>query len=165
MDARSTMANPSALPSGMMIREATFNDLAGIIHVFAGDDTGGKGDAWTDDSRAGYETAMQKVLASDANTLFVVEHDNMVIGTFQVTLIPGLVAHGMMRAKLESVHVRPEWRGRGIGGRMVRHAIAFAQSHGAGQVELTSNKKRLDAHRFYTQLGFSQSHEGFKLML
>jgi ribosomal protein S18 acetylase RimI-like enzyme len=88
-----------------------------------------------------------------------------VIGTCQVTFIPGLVARGRLRAKLESVHVRPEWRGHGIGERLVRHAIGIAREGGARIVELSSNKSRLAAHRFYVRLGFSQSHEGFKLEL
>ena len=151
--------------TGLLIREAAFADLPGIIHVFEGDATGSKGDVWNELTRLNYEAAMQDVLNSHENTLFVAVLDGNVIGTFQVTIIPGLVAHGRTRAKLESVHVRPELRGRGIGAIMIQHAVDFARSKSAGQVELTSNKQRIDAHRFYNRLGFSQSHEGFKLLL
>jgi GNAT superfamily N-acetyltransferase len=147
----------------ILIRPATVTDLPGIIHVFMGDDGSPKGDVWNDDTRPAYEAAFAQIAADPNQHLLVVEMDGAVIGTCQITLIPGLVARGRLRAKLESVHVRPEWRGGGIGERLVRHAIAHARSHGAGIVELTSNKTRLAAHRFYARLGFSQSHAGFKL--
>ena len=114
----------------------------------------------------GYAEAFAAVEASPHNALFVAEEaGGLVVGTFQVTLIPGLVARGRMRAKFESVHVAPERRGHGIGRVMIAHALAFAREHGAGMAELSSNKSRLDAHRFYVNLGFSQSHEGFKIEL
>lgn len=112
-----------------------------------------------------YEEAFAAVLASPDNTLFVAEQAGTVVGTFQITLIPGLVARGRKRAKIESVHVAPERRGQGIGAVMMRHAVAFARQNGVALVELTSNKDRVDAHRFYRNFGFAQSHEGFKLEL
>lgn len=112
-----------------------------------------------------YAEAFAAIEASPHNALFVAEGEGFVVGTFQVTLIPGLVARGRMRAKIESVHVAPEHRGRGIGGVMIAHALGFAREQGAGMAELTSNKARTDAHRFYVRLGFAQSHEGFKIEL
>jgi GNAT superfamily N-acetyltransferase len=147
----------------ILIRPATQADLPGIVHVFMGDDGSPKGDLWSDETKPLYEAAFASIAADGNQHLLVVEKDGAVIGTCQVTLIPGLVARGRLRAKLESVHVRPEWRGHGIGERLVRHAIALAKAKGAGIVELSSNKVRLAAHRFYERLGFSQSHEGFKL--
>jgi ribosomal protein S18 acetylase RimI-like enzyme len=112
-----------------------------------------------------YLDAFDEVAASPYNTLFVAELDGQVVGTLQVTLIPGLINRGRKRAKLESVHVDPALRGRRIGEAMVAHAVDFARKNGAGLVELTSNKAREAAHRFYRRLGFDQSHEGFKLEL
>lgn len=112
-----------------------------------------------------YGQAFAEIAASPHNTLFVAQRAGLVVGTFQVTLIPGLVARGRKRAKLESVHVAPECRGLGIGALMIAHALAFAKANGVGLVELTSNKDRIDAHRFYRNLGFDQSHEGFKKAL
>jgi len=109
-----------------------------------------------------YLDAFDEVAASAHDALFVAECDGEVVGTLQITLIPGLIHRGRRRAKLESVHVDPAMRGRGVGAAMVAHAVAFARSHGAGLVELTSNKSREAAHRFYRRLGFEQSHEGFK---
>jgi ribosomal protein S18 acetylase RimI-like enzyme len=151
--------------AGVLIREAREDDLPAIVHVFAGDALGGRGDLWTEANAPAYRRAFAAIVASPDNTLFVVEADGAVIGTFQVTVIPGLVGFGRTRAKVESVHVRPEWRGKGIGERMVAHAEAFAREAGAGSLELSSNKSRLDAHRFYRRLGFAQSHEGFKKAL
>ncbi|TAJ30216.1 GNAT family N-acetyltransferase [Bosea sp. (in: a-proteobacteria)] len=113
----------------------------------------------------GYESAFAEIDASRDNGLFVAERDGEVVGTFQVTLIPGLVARGRKRGKIESVHVAPECRGMGIGKIMIGHALAFAEQQGVGLIELSSNKSRLDAHRFYRNLGFDQSHEGFKKQL
>ncbi len=113
----------------------------------------------------GYAAAFAEIEASRDNALFVAERDGAVVGTFQVTSIPGLVARGRRRGKIESVHVAPECRGMGIGKIMIAHALAFARTLDVGLIELSSNKSRLDAHRFYRNLGFAQSHEGFKLEL
>jgi GNAT superfamily N-acetyltransferase len=68
-------------------------------------------------------------------------------------------------AQIEAVSVEPELRNRGVGGRMMRWAIERARERGCSRVQLTSNKRRADAHRFYQRLGFQRPHEGFKLML
>jgi GNAT superfamily N-acetyltransferase len=112
-----------------------------------------------------YESSFDEIQASPDNTLFVAEREGGVIGTFQVTLIPGIVSRGRKRAKFESVHVAPECRGMGVGAVMIAFALDFAKDRGAELVELTSNKSRLDAHRFYRNLGFDQSHEGFKIVV
>ena len=112
-----------------------------------------------------YLKAFDVIAANPYNTLFVAEHDGKVIGTYQITVLPGMAERGRIRAKIESVHVAPEFRGRGIGAIMMRHALSFAAQKGVGLVELTSHKARPDAHRFYAGLGFEQSHEGFKMAL
>jgi ribosomal protein S18 acetylase RimI-like enzyme len=155
---------PPSAPD-ILIRPARADDLPGIVHVFMGDDGSPKGDVWNEETRPLYEAAMASIFSDKNQHLLVVEEGGAVIGTCQVTFIPGLVARGRLRAKLESVHVRPEWRGQGVGERLVRHAIEIAREGGARIVELSSNKSRLAAHRFYVRLGFSQSHEGFKLEL
>jgi ribosomal protein S18 acetylase RimI-like enzyme len=154
-----------SLAPDIVIRSAGAEDLPGIVHVFMGDDGSPKGDVWNEETRPLYEAALATILADANQRLLVVEKDGAVIGTCQITFIPGLVARGRLRAKLESVHVRPEWRGHGIGERLVRHAMGIARTGGAAIMELSSNKSRLAAHRFYVRLGFSQSHEGFKLEL
>ncbi|WP_367115404.1 GNAT family N-acetyltransferase [Devosia sp.] len=87
------------------------------------------------------------------------------VGTLQLTFIPGINRLGEWRCLVEAVHVAPDHRNLGLGSEMIRWAVAEARARGCGLVQLTSNKKRLDAHRFYERLGFQKSHEGFKLAL
>lgn len=112
-----------------------------------------------------YAEAFRRVADSGANHLFVAELDGRVVGTYQLTVLPGIAERGRNRGKIESVHVDPVLRGSGIGGVMMRHAIEVARELGIGLLELSSNKSRTDAHRFYERLGFAKSHEGFKMVL
>ncbi len=171
--------NGPATASALTIRRAVFADLEGIIRLFEDDALGGHGDRWSEATRPAYERAMRAILMSPSNRLIVAVLDNetretgrgpvatggAVVGVCQLTIIPGLVGQGQTRAKLESVHVAAACRGRRIGEMLVRHAIGEARAAGARVMELSSNKRRTDAHRFYVRLGFAQSHEGFKLML
>jgi GNAT superfamily N-acetyltransferase len=92
----------------------------------------------------------------------VAEQGGRIVGTFQMTLIPSLTGRGALRVKVESVKVGSALRSRGIGAAMMAHAESEARRRGARLIELTSNKVRGDAHRFYERLGFARSHEGFK---
>ena len=112
-----------------------------------------------------YAEAFARVAASEANHLFVAEKDGRVVGTYQLTVLPGIAERGRTRGKIESVHVDPTLRGTGVGAAMMRHAIDRARQAGIGLIELSSNKSRTDAHRFYERLGFAKSHEGFKMVL
>jgi GNAT superfamily N-acetyltransferase len=149
----------------IIVRSAEAADLESIIRVYMGDADIGHGDSWTPERVPAYQRAFARIMESPDNLLFVATLDGAVIGTFQVTILPGLVGGGRLRAKFESVHVLPDHRGHGIGAKMIAHAIEVAKSRGAAIVELSSNKKRLAAHRFYERLGFARSHEGFKLVL
>ena len=159
------MTRTAVAPAEIAIRRARSEDVARIAELImlgAATQTQTPEEIAAEAQHPGYAEAFAAVEASKDNALFVAERAGAVVGTFQVTLIPGLVARGRKRAKIESVHVAPECRGLGIGGLMIEHALAFADGEGAGLVELTSNKSRVDAHRFYRNLGFDQSHEGFK---
>lgn len=112
-----------------------------------------------------YEAALAAITADPNQALYIAELDSEPVGTFQLTFIPGIMRKGMWRALIESVHVAPDHRNKGLGGEMMRFAIDASRERGCGMVQLTSNKARLDAHRFYRRLGFQQSHEGFKLFL
>ena len=113
----------------------------------------------------GYLEAFRDIAASTDGDLYVAELDGEVVGCFQFFAIPHLANRGRRRAQVESVHVAPEMRSRGIGEAMMRFAIDEARRRGCFRLQLTSNKTRTDAHRFYRRLGFGQSHEGFKLDL
>lgn len=112
-----------------------------------------------------YAAAFARVAASEANRLFVAERAGQVVGTYQLTVLPGLAERGRTRGKIESVHVDPAERGSGVGAAMMRHAVETARGLGIGLLELSSSKSRTDAHRFYERLGFAKSHEGFKMAL
>ena len=88
-----------------------------------------------------------------------------VVATLQLTFIPGIARRGGTRAQIEAVRVRDDLRGRGIGGALIEWAVEQARQSGCAIVQLTSNKARADAHRFYGRLGFAATHEGFKLRL
>ncbi|MDB5529062.1 MAG: family N-acetyltransferase [Devosia sp.] len=109
--------------------------------------------------------AFAAIEADPAHRLIVAECNGEVVGTLQISFLPGLPAFGMKRGVLENVHVRSDQRGSGLGTVMVQWAIERCRDAGCGLLQLTSNKIRLDAHRFYRKLGFEQSHEGFKLKL
>ncbi|MCC5579939.1 GNAT family N-acetyltransferase [Microtetraspora sp. AC03309] len=109
--------------------------------------------------------AFEAIEADPRNELLVAEEDGQVIGTFQLTFIPGLSRRGAERAQVEAVRVAVPYRNRGIGRRMMEWAVERARERGCGLVQLTTDKARNDAHRFYASLGFTPSHEGFKLRL
>ncbi|GLX02839.1 GNAT family N-acetyltransferase [Microtetraspora sp. NBRC 16547] len=109
--------------------------------------------------------AFDTIDADPRNELIVAEEDGQVIGTFQLTFIPGLSRRGAERAQVEAVRVAVPYRNRGIGRRMMEWAIDRARERGCGLVQLTTDKARHNAHRFYASLGFTPTHEGFKLRL
>jgi GNAT superfamily N-acetyltransferase len=147
------------------IREARADDLEAIVRLHEEDALGTHGDAWLPENRDAYEAAFTAIAGSRDNTLYVAEWDDRVVGTFQLTFIPNLTGRGALRVKIESVKVKADLRSRGIGARMMAFAEAQARSRGARLLELSSNKTRGDAHRFYERLGFARSHEGFKKKL
>ena len=149
----------------LQIRDAQPADLEAIIRLHQEDELGARGDAWTAENRAAYERAFAAIERSPDNRLFVALLDDEVVGTFQLTFIPNLTGRGALRTKVESVKVKGSRRSHGIGARMMEFAAAEARARGAGLLELTSNKARKDAHRFYERIGYSRSHEGFKKKL
>jgi GNAT superfamily N-acetyltransferase len=162
------MTKSAIEPGEIAIREARREDtprIAALIMLGAARQTKTPAEIEAEAADPAYLAAFDEIATSPQDTLFVAERAGAVLGTFQITLIPGLVARGRKRAKLESVHVAPESRGLGIGALMMRHALAYAKARGAALVELTSDKARADAHRFYVNLGFAQSHEGFKYVI
>ncbi|HEX4814414.1 MAG TPA: GNAT family N-acetyltransferase [Nonomuraea sp.] len=112
-----------------------------------------------------YLAAFDRIDADPYDELIVAEHDGKVVGTMQLTYLAGLSRLGAERCQIEAVRVAAAARGRGLGRRMIRWAIGRARARGCAVVQLTSDKSRADAHRFYGSLGFTASHEGFKLVL
>ncbi|WP_439575147.1 GNAT family N-acetyltransferase [Phreatobacter sp.] len=151
-----------------ILREATAADVPRIAALIAMGNASAPMDAAAAEAEGrhpAYAAAYGRIVASGSNHLFVAEQAGRVVGTYQLTVLPGLAERGRARGKIESVHVDPSLRGSGIGGAMMRHAIGQARVLGIGLLELSSNKSRTDAHRFYERLGFARSHEGFKMAL
>lgn len=150
---------------GVEIRAARRDDVAAIAAMFAGDELGGHGDSGDPADLPAYIAAFDAIAASRNDQLFVAVRDDEIVGTFQTTLITSLTGKGSSNLTIEAVHSRSDMRGQGIGEAMISHAIEQARACGARLVQLMSNANRAGAHRFYSRLGFSQSHLGFKMKL
>lgn len=148
-----------------IIRDATEADIGPIVELTIAGVVEADRYPPFDLSNPGYQSAFEAITSDPNQRLLVVEDEGEVVGTLQITLVPGLAGNGAWRGQLESVHVRADQRGKGIGAELVKWAIAYCRERGCETVQLTSNKKRLAAHRFYERLGFAQSHAGFKLTL
>ena len=145
------------------IRAARVEDLPAVVALLA-DDVLGAGRETPDDP-APYLAAFGR-LAADPNQLLVVaERAGVVIGTLQLSVVPGLSRRGRTRAIIEVVRVHRDERGSGFGAMLIDWAVAEAGRRGCSLVQLTSDRTRTDAHRFYERLGFTASHLGFKLEL
>ncbi|MGC4857290.1 N-acetyltransferase family protein [Micromonospora sp. DT4] len=149
--------------SDMIFREAVRADLPAVIALLA-DDVLGKARDFTQVDEA-YERAFADISADLRNVLIVAEQGGDLVGCLQVTYIPGLGRHGAERALVEAVRVRSDRRGQGVGRELMAWAIDQARQRGCALVQLTTDKSRTDAHRFYLSLGFVASHEGMKLPL
>jgi len=146
----------------MIFRDARREDVPEIVALLADDMLGAARETDVDDA---YWTAFDQIAADGRNWLVVGEIDGRIAGTLQLTLLPGLSRHGMLRAQIEAVRVAAQWRGQGLGRAMIEWAIGEARGNGCGLVQLTSDKQRPDAIRFYESMGFTASHEGLKLPL
>lgn len=149
----------------LLIRVAVEADIPALVALFADDAVGGHGDTTHPDALPDYERAFRRIAASPNDTLYVAELAGEVVGTFQTTLITSMTGRGGTNLTIEAVQTRSDLRGRGIGAAMIDYAIERAREAGAALVQLTSNNRREDAHRFYRRLGFTQSHAGFKMKL
>lgn len=141
-------------------RPATREDLPALISLLSDDTLGTKREAAAGDPR--YLAAWDALAADPHQHLLVLEREGVVVGMCQVTRTPGLSRSGAWRATIESVRVRADLRGRGLGAQLLQHAIELAKAHGCRLVQLTSDVRREEAHRFYGRLGFTASHTGFK---
>lgn len=149
-------------------RDAVREDVPAIVALLADDVLGAARETPADregDLDDAYWSAFDQVQADPRNRVIVAEAGGQVIGTLQLTLIPGLSRHGMLRAQIEAVRVCAGQRGVGLGHAMIEWAIAQARAAGCGLIQLTSDKQRPGAIRFYESLGFTATHEGLKLPL
>ncbi|PQZ50565.1 N-acetyltransferase [Ochrobactrum sp. MYb15] len=147
------------------IRKAIDADLTAIVAMLADDALGATREDNSSPLNQCYIDAF-KAIDNDPNQLLaVVEHDGIVVGCLQLSFIPGLSRKGMWRGQIESVRITSDIRGGGIGRQMIEWAIEQCRKRNCGLVQLTTDKSRADAIRFYKSLGFVDSHEGMKLSL
>jgi GNAT superfamily N-acetyltransferase len=152
----------AALIPGLVIRRATESDISSLVELMVyGSLVAGK-EAPSD--LAPYLAAFRELELGPGGVL-VAELDGQVVGVSQLIVFRHLQSRGGLCAEIESVHVHPDHRGRGIGRVLMQAAIDQARDLGCYRVQLTSNDAREDAHRFYKALGFASSHKGFKLTL
>jgi GNAT superfamily N-acetyltransferase len=149
--------------SEMHVRRARRDDLPVIVGMLADDHLGATRESADDLSP--YEAAFSTIDADPHQYLAICEVDRRIAGTMQLTVIPGLSHKGMTRLLIEGVRVHRDARSGGIGSRMIEWAIGYAREQGCGLVQLTTDKSRPDAHRFYERLGFEATHLGFKMKL
>jgi GNAT superfamily N-acetyltransferase len=143
-------------------RNATVADLPLILTLIVEDSVISTGDDPAHGMNAEYTAALAAIDADPNNEMIVVEEDGTPVGCFQLTYLPGLMRRGAWRGMIEAVHVAESHRNRGLGSAMMQWALDRCRERGCAMVQLTSNKLRTDAHRFYERLGFKRSHEGFK---
>ncbi|WP_309928369.1 GNAT family N-acetyltransferase [Arthrobacter sp. 1088] len=145
------------------LRRATKADLPRILALLIDDQLGAARE--NPDDLVPYELAFDAIDGDPAHLLVVGELNGDVVATFQLSYLPGLSRKGSWRAQIEAVRVSEVLRGQGVGALMIQWAIDQARDRGCSLVQLTTDKSRVAAHRFYERLGFVASHEGMKLTL
>lgn len=147
----------------IVIRPAARDDIAAIVAMLADDALGATRESPED--LAPYRSAYERLQGDPNQLLVVADRDGEVVGTLQLTIVPGLSRKGSTRSIIEGVRIHSSERGHGLGSRLVEWAVDESRRQGCLLVQLTSDSARTDAHRFYERLGFTGSHVGFKLQL
>jgi GNAT superfamily N-acetyltransferase len=145
------------------IRQATSADVPAIVELLADDALGATRE--TPDDLAPYVTAFAVIDADAHQHLVVAESQGRIVGTLQLTVLPGLARRAVTRAQIEAVRVASTERGSGLGAALMTWAVDEARRLGCQLVQLTSDVARKDAHRFYERLGYEATHVGFKLTI
>ncbi|MFI8088964.1 GNAT family N-acetyltransferase [Streptomyces sp. NPDC086080] len=145
------------------IRAAVADDIPAIVGMLADDPLGAQRES--PDDVGPYLTALERLSADPNQHLVVAVREGRVVGTLQLTIVPGLSRRGSTRSIIEGVRIHADERGSGLGTRLIEWAVDTSRREGCRLVQLTSDNTRIDAHRFYERLGFTASHVGFKLPL
>lgn len=141
----------------MLIRQATeaeLPDLLELLKSMDGEDGIEPGEA--------LET-WEKINKYPYYKVYIVEENKKVIGTCSLIIFDNLGHKGAKVAIAESMIISPEYRGRGVGSQLMQFVMGKAQEENCYKLMLSSNKKRVRAHRFYEQLGFQQHGISFML--
>lgn len=146
-------------------RNARETDLPDLVEMLADDELGSKREDASAPVNPQYIEALHNIDEDPNNELTVVENNGEVVGMLQLTFIPYLTHTGSWRCLIEGVRIHSRFRGLGCGTRVLNWAIERARQRHCSMVQLTSDKQRPDALKFYESLGFNATHEGFKLKL
>ncbi|WP_421763078.1 GNAT family N-acetyltransferase [Ekhidna sp.] len=147
----------------MNIRKAIETDIPAIVSLLASDALGSERENYTLPIPESYIKAFQNITSNSNQYLIVVEDADEIIGTAQLSLIPYMTYQGGIRAQIEAVRIKSDRRGSGIGEQLFKWMISKAKDKGAHLIQLTTDKKRPEALRFYEKIGFLASHEGLKM--
>ena len=152
--------------SSVVLRRAEARDLPAIVDLIAADQLGVTRDGVkTAEDLAAYQAAFDAIDRDPAHLLIVAQSGPGIVATMQLSFLPGLARRGALRAQIEAVRVHEAYRNRGLGAAIFTWAINESRQRQCALVQLTSDKSRTTAHRFYERLGFTASHEGMKLSL
>ena len=146
-------------------RTAQLDDLEVLVNMLADDPLGAQRERAQLPLVKTYLDAFAAIETDPNNELIVAVQAEQIIAMLQLTFIPYLTYQGSWRCLIEGVRVHQDFRGQGVGKKVFQWSIKRAQERGCHLLQLTSDKQRPDAIRFYQSLGFVASHEGFKLKL
>ncbi|MGW3913522.1 N-acetyltransferase family protein [Streptomyces sp. NPDC005070] len=145
------------------IRAAVADDVPAIVAMLADDPLGAQRES--PDDLGPYLAALERLSRDPNQHLVVAVRDGRIVGTLQLTVIPGLARRGATRSVIEAVRIHSAERGSGLGTELIEWAVEESRRQDCQLVQLTSDASRTEAHRFYERLGFEASHVGFKLPL
>lgn len=146
-------------------RRATINDVGTIVNLLLEDELGKTRESTNIVLDQRYITAFHKIDIDQNQYLMIVENGEEIVGTCHLTIMPSLTFSGKTRMQIEAVRILEKYRGHKIGEWMMQASISYGKAKGASIVQLTTNKKRIKARKFYECFGFEASHEGMKLYL
>lgn len=149
----------------MIYRDATLADLPTIVAMLAEEQIGGRADDPAEPLDPAYLAAFDAIDRDPNQRLIVAELDGVIVGTMQLSWLPGLLNRGALRGQIEAVRIASDKRSLGLGAVMIGWAVERFRERGCFMAQLTSNNDRVAAHRFYERLGWKKSHAGFKLEL
>ncbi len=151
--------------ASIQFRFAERNDISSIVSMLADDSLGAAREAANSVAQGAYSKAFDEMEAQGINKyLLAINTEDKILGCLQITIIPGLSRGGMKRALLEGIRVTKSARGQGIGRKLMDEAHAVARRHDCGLVQLTTDRSRTEALRFYEDLGYENSHHGLKFL-
>lgn len=160
-----TARNKTEADGAVQVRRAMRDDLPRIVAMLHDDGLGKRREDPTLPLDERYIAAFERLDGDDDHLMLVLQQDDRIVGYLQLSFIPGLSRRGLLRGHIEAVRIAGDRRGQGLGTILLEHAIDECRKRGCGLVQLTSDKQRTDARRFYERIGFVAAHEGFKLQL